>query len=196
MNNTGISTHIQESYLFTKKGSIWGWASWKRVLDTWDEKYTWLKNKKKLALIRSRMKRKEYNIFVKTAKRHFLSGRAHYESINAAAMYLSDSLNIVPKYNMISNIGVAKESTHSVGDIRLLPKRIQRLFHMRRYEIEFPLMSPKEIKRDEYFEKKMTFTKSQMFFAKIEHLLRVWKYQGFKELLKKIKKKLQERENV
>lgn len=27
MNNTGVSDHIDDSYLFTNNGSIWGWAT-------------------------------------------------------------------------------------------------------------------------------------------------------------------------
>ena len=29
-------------YFFTTNFSIWGWASWRRVVDQWDEHYTWL----------------------------------------------------------------------------------------------------------------------------------------------------------
>ena len=47
MNNTGVSDHINKSYLFTQKGSIWGWASWKRVIDTWDGEYKWTEDVEK-----------------------------------------------------------------------------------------------------------------------------------------------------
>lgn len=154
MNNTGISNHINSSYLFTAKGSIWGWASWKRVLDTWDGKYTWLDDEEKRDHIKRQMSKSEYKDFIKTSERHRESQREHYESINAAAMFLNNRINIVPKYNLISNVGISEKTTHSVSDIRVLPKMTQKLLYMKTYEIDFPLTHPQELKRDYYFEKR------------------------------------------
>lgn len=190
MNNTGVSTHIDSSYLFTVKGSIWGWASWKRVLDTWDAKYTWLDDEQMLNKIKSQMTKSEFKDYIKTAKMHKASGREHYESINAASMYLYDRMNIVPKYNMISNVGISQESTHNVSDIRLLPKRTQDLLYMKTYEIDFPLIHPKEYKRDYLFEKQMKIKKIQQICGKIEYYARVIRYKGFKESCILIKKKI------
>ena len=190
MNNIGVSNHIRESYLFTKKGSIWGWASWKRVLDTWDGSYAWLDDPAALEKIRPQLPPKEYEIFIRTAQTHRATGREHYESINAASMFLNDRLNIVPKYNMISNIGVAQESTHSTDDIRVLPKRVQNLMFMHTYEIEFPLEHPTEMKRDYQFEREMTPSALKKYFEKVEHLLRVAKYKGLLATMKLILKRL------
>ena len=189
MNNTGVSKHIEADYLFSRKGSIWGWASWRRVLDTWDEHYTWLDDEEKLRIIKKNLSKREYKNFIKVAKVHRDSGRAHYESIFAAAAAIDYRFNIVPKYNMISNIGISQETTHSVNDIRLLPKRTQKLLYMKTYDIEFPLKHPNKIKRDYKFEKKMAPSRIQLFFERIEGILRLWRYQGFKAVVAKIKKK-------
>ena len=189
MNNTGVSKHCKASYLFTKKGSIWGWASWRRVLDAWDENYTWLDEPKKCEIIKRQISKKQYENYIKTAKAHRASGRAHYETINAATMFLSDSYNIVPKYNMISNIGISKESTHSVSDIRLLPRRIQKLLYMETYAIEFPLLHPTKLIRNYKFERKMTPNAIQILWDKVEYLMRAWKYLGVKSILVKFKKR-------
>lgn len=190
MNNTGVSNHIRESYLFTKKGSIWGWASWRRVLDTWDGEYTWLDDPAALDKIREQVTASECEQFIKTAQAHCKTGREHYESINAASMYLNDRLNIVPKYNMISNIGVASESTHSTDDIRTLPRYVQKLMFMDTYEIDFPLEHPTEVKRDIQFEKEMTPSKLQILFGNAEHLFRVAKYKGGSAAMRLILKRL------
>lgn len=190
MNNNGVTEDIKESYLFTKKGSIWGWASWKRVLDTWDGEYKWLDSKDDLEIIKSQLSQKKYEEFIKTAKKHKASGREHYESINAAAMYLGKRYNIVPKYNMMKNIGIDEVSTHSVNDIRLLPKRSQRLLYMKTYEIEFPLVHPKNIKLNKNFEKSFETTYIQDVFMRLESLLKTLKYQGVSAILRKIKAKL------
>lgn len=190
MNNNGVTEDIKESYLFTKKGSIWGWASWKRVLDTWDGKYRWLDNSKDLEIIKSQLSQKRYKEFIKTAKEHKASGKEHYESINGAAMYLGKRYNIVPKYNMMKNIGVDEVSTHSVNDIRLLSKRSQRLLYMKTYEIQFPLIHPKDIKLNKNFEKSFETTYLQDVFIRLESLLKTLKYQGVKGIINKIKKRI------
>lgn len=191
MNNNGVTEAIKESYLFTKKGSIWGWASWKRVLDTWDGEYKWLDNQKDLEIIKSQLSQKKYKEFIETAKKHKASGREHYESINAAAMFLGMRYNIVPKYNMMKNIGIDEVSTHSVNDIRLLPERSQRLLYMKTYEIEFPLIHPENIKLNKNFEKSFETTYLQDISIRLESLLKTLKYQGVKGIINKIKKRLE-----
>ncbi|MHA6533609.1 hypothetical protein [Paenibacillus sp. BAC0078] len=190
MNNTVVSKHIESSYLFTKKGSIWGWASWKRVIDLWDENYTWLDDPNKINKLKNAFDNKnEYKKFISTAKKHKVSSRAHYESINAASLFFHNQLNIVPQYNMITNIGIAEETTHSVSDIRLLPRRIRRLLFMKRYEIEFPLKHPEYIIQDKKFEKEMTITQIQSYINKVEGTLLKIRYRdlnGIKKAFKRI----------
>lgn len=190
MNNTGVSEHIKESYLFTQKGSIWGWASWKRVVDTWDGEYRWTEDVEKRNTIKKNVKSYDFDDWYQVVLQHKASGRAHYESILAASMFLYDRVNIVPKYNMISNIGVASESTHSVSDIRLLPKRTQKLMYMKTYEIEFPLVHPTNIVIDKTFEKKTTLGTLEGICMKIETLLRSLIYLGVNETVQRIIKKV------
>lgn len=193
MNNTGVSEHIKESYLFTQKGSIWGWASWKRVIDTWDGEYRWTEDEEKRNTIKRNMKAYSFDDWYQIVLQHKASGRAHHESIHAASMFLYDRVNIVPKYNMISNIGVDQESTHSVSDIRLLPKRTQKLLFMKTYEIEFPLIHPSHIVIDRTFEKKMTVGRIESVFMTIEILCRSFIFLGFKGTMNRIVKKVMKR---
>ncbi|MBO5415106.1 MAG: hemolysin activation protein [Clostridia bacterium] len=187
MNNNDISKYIDASYLFTKKGSIWGWASWRRVVSAWDGEYSWLDDEKALEKIKKQMSNRDYKAFIKRASWHRSTGKEYYETINAASMYINERLNIVPKYNMISNIGISAETTHATDDVRVLPKRIQKLLYKKTYEIEFPLIHPTEIVRDYKFEKKMTFTKFDRFANKIEATIRTLIYKGPKGIIKKIK---------
>lgn len=169
MNNTDVSKHCNDSYFFTNKGSICGWASWRRVLDTWDPEYKFLDDPVTLKRLQDNSDSKEeYKKFINTCIRHKASGRAHYESINGAARRLYGRINIVPKYNMISNIGIDAVTTHGANDIRKLPKRIQKIFFKKTYEIDFPLKHPQYVIRDKQFEREMTFTRKQNFFNKIE----------------------------
>lgn len=179
MNNTGVSEHIDASYLFARTGSIWGWATWKRVLDTWDPSYAWLDDESTLGRLRDAFDTaREYEAFVSGARQHKSSGLPHHETIGAFAFYANSRLLIVPKYNLISNVGATAESTHA-SDLRLLPRRVRRLFFMKRYEIEFPLVHPQHVIRDRTFEMAMTPTGAQRGLNRIERLLLLLRYGEF-----------------
>lgn len=190
MNNTGVSEHIKSSYFYSLNGSIWGWATWRRVVDTWDEQYTWLNDNSAVELLKQKFYSKnEWKGFLATAKAHRKSGKAHYESILGAAVYLNGQYCIVPKYNMITNIGVGEETTHSVSDLRLLPRDARKLIQMRRYEIEIPLQHPKYFLKDIEFEKKVNPSKTKKIKMKLESLMLRIRYGDFKYILKKILRK-------
>ena len=190
MNNNDITENIDESYLFTTKGSIWGWASWKRVIDKWDGTYSILDDEKAMLRIKENFDdRKLFEEFVNTCKRHRSTGREHYESINGLNMFSQNTLNIVPKYNMISNVGVGQETTHGGSDIRMYPKKIRDLLYKKRYEIEFPLNHPKYVMRNKDFEKKMTLTRIDKLLIKIESILLKVRYGGIVEIKNTIRRK-------
>ena len=190
MNNYDVAKHTQDSYLFTKKGSIWGWASWRRVIDTWDGEYSWINDEYKRTIIADNMGQTEFDIWIPRAEAHAKTGKAHYESINAAAMFLHNRMNIVPKYNMICNIGIAAESTHSVNDIRVLPRGIQRLMYKETYDIEFPLKHPDRIEIDPIYEKLDKISSLKKVCYTIESFIRSIVYLGVGSTLKRIKRKL------
>lgn len=146
MNACGVTENVTSDYLFSRCSSIWGWASWKRVIDGWDGSYSFLDDAESMALLKDNLDHNYYVSFdslYNYAAGHRQTKREHYESILACDRNLNSRLNIVPKYNLMSNIGVQEESTHNVGDIRLLPKGIHRVFNMKTYEIETPLKHPK-----------------------------------------------------
>jgi hypothetical protein len=41
-NSDEVTEGVPDDYFFTSVFSIWGWASWRRVVDQWDEHYTFL----------------------------------------------------------------------------------------------------------------------------------------------------------
>lgn len=142
MNNLDQS-NSSASYIFSEYGSIWGWATWKRNVDRWDSKYRWLDDKETVENLRN--KYQGFDDFIKTCKRHMATGREHYESILGAHQYIHHQLNIVPTKNMITNIGVGAETTHSTNDIKNLPRSVRRLLFKKRFELEFPLKHPETV---------------------------------------------------
>lgn len=152
MNNLGVYEDCPYDYLFSKVGSIWGWASWKRVIDEWSDHAEFIEDeyavKQFTAMYKDRMNLERY---FSTLKAHNASGRAHYESIMSSNALNKNQLNIVPKKNMISNLGFTGESTHGASDINLLPKAMRKIFGMELHEIEFPLKHPPYMIEDMIF---------------------------------------------
>ena len=134
------------SYFFTSVFSIWGWASWRRVIDTWDEHYTWLDDEAKRRKMESVIMHKRLRSDIMSmCYDHKASGIAFYETIFWASMLMNDGLAIMPTYNLINNKGVTDNSTHFQGSLKTMPRRMRRQFTMRRYEIDFPLVHPQQV---------------------------------------------------
>ncbi len=145
-NNEEITANMPYDYFFSTTFSIWGWASWKRVVDKWDENYTFLDDKFNMNQLKSIIKERKYrNDFVYMCQRHREQGKAFYETIFWASMLFSSGLAIVPSKNMINNLGATADSTHFAGSVHTLPKGYRRIFTMKRHEVEFPLRHPKYI---------------------------------------------------
>ena len=190
MNNYDVTPDINESYFFSKRGSIWGWASWRRFIDLWDADYKWIEDPDKCNLIKQYCTNGlDYDLFYRVALNHKQSGRAHYESIMFACAAMNNMVNIVPKYNMISNIGVDQETTHGVADIRLLSSRARKLLYKKRYDIEFPLIHPSSVVVNCEYDKKYRLTPFQVFLEKIEKAARRIAFGDIEGLINKVRKK-------
>ena len=135
MNHEEVTKDISSDYFFTTNISIWGWATWKRVVDLWDEKYLFLDNKDIQLQLKKKLKSINYRKdFFPMLIRHKKSGIAHYESILMSYMLLSNSLSIVPTKNMITNIGM-ENGTHSFTEFNCLPNNMKKLYTLQRYEL-------------------------------------------------------------
>lgn len=156
MNNCEVSDHCPYDYLFSTSGAITGWATWKRVIDEWKDHVEFVSDKYAVKQFKDVYnKRLDVEVALETYIKHNQSGKAHYESILSSNALNQSRLNIVPKKNLISNIGNVGESTHGVADIKLLPKGIRRIFNMKTYEYEFPLKHPRYVIEDMEFLRKI-----------------------------------------
>lgn len=134
------------SYFFTSNHSIWGWASWRRVIDQWDEHYTFLDDPVELSMMQALIRQRGFrDDFLLTCRRHRELGKAFYESISESAMRLSSGLAIVPRDNLINNLGVTTDSTHFAGSVHTLPRGYRRIFTMGRHPMQFPLVHPRHV---------------------------------------------------
>ena len=133
-------------YFFATTFSIWGWASWKRVVDQWDEFYSFLDDSFNMQQLKQLIKERKYRSdFIYMCQRHREQQKAFYETIFHASILFNSGLSIVPTRNMINNLGATADSTHFAGSVHTLPKGYRRIFTMKRYEVDFPLRHPRYV---------------------------------------------------
>jgi len=102
------------SYYFSKYALIWGWASWKRAwqcyndsLDTFEEV---LKNKTLKAFFPTT---REYIYFTRRFRDTFMERMNSWGYIWYYSMCLQDCYAINPNVNLVKNIGITEDATHT-----------------------------------------------------------------------------------
>lgn len=164
------------SYFFVKSGSSWGWATWKRVADTWESDYAFLKDDYYLDLGKKRFGHNRYDTSVKIARQRCAEGIPYWEHIVGFRTTMNSGLIIYPTVNMIENVGISQNATHAPDNVAELPKDIQTMFTTRAMDVEFPIKHPPYVIEDyHYFEKIMRYIQPSFLrrvHRKVEHAYR------------------------
>lgn len=197
MNHLGVYSETDNDYFFSKQGSIWGYAFWKRTYETFsdyryeDDPYTWKllneaasKDKMMLRGIKERRVNKNPD-----AKELYFSLTEYFMDLN---MYSQNQLLIIPKKNMIYSMGASSEA-NGADTLDRLPPAIRKMYLMETYELEFPLRHPNFVIPDAEYEKKRNRIVGKnhpiiSFKRKLERGLLVLKAGDFKYLWKKMRK--------
>lgn len=146
LNYDEQTLNMPYDYFFATTFSISGWASWRRVIDQWDEHYTFLDDDFNVQQLNAYIKKRRYQQnFIDFCRYHRKTGKAYYETIFHAAIFFGSMLSIVPRVNMISNAGATEEGVHLSGSNEDLPSAIRHIFEMKRFELEFPLRHPRYV---------------------------------------------------
>ena len=190
-------TDAPYDYLFTTVMPIWGWASWRRVIDQWDEHYSVIGDTYNMhqleTLVDSR--RHGWKEMVKKMSHHRQAGQPVYETLLWSAITLSSGLTIVPTRNMISNSGVSEESAHFQNSLKTLPRAIQRIMTMKSHDVSFPLRHPKYvIENVEYKERVFRIMAWEHPLVKVsrsfEELYRNLRYGNFANIWASVKHRI------
>lgn len=148
-NTDEITPDVPYDYFFTTFPSIWGWASWRRVIDRWEGDYAFLNDEYSVKLLKSLNNQRNYrHSMVKMFYDHRATGKEYYESILWADLILNSGLCIMPTKNLVNNVGLTPDSTHFSAELQTMPRRLRRIFTMPRYELEFPLKHPRYVIED------------------------------------------------
>lgn len=155
MNHLGVCEDVTADYFFSRQGSIWGTATWKRVYEDRGD-FSYGEDPYTMKLLKQRTKRNP--IFMKKIEAYSKS-ELHEGHVAGGefwiefSMYAQNRLQIVPKYNMINNVGYDDGSEHAKG-YRYFNSDAKKMFNMKTYEYEMPLKHPKYVIPDVEYEKK------------------------------------------
>ncbi|MBR6572823.1 MAG: hypothetical protein IKK77_03815 [Clostridia bacterium] len=188
VNPLGDCDWCKEDYFFAYTGTG-AWASWKRVAETWDEDYTFLDDKRAMY---NQEKRIPYihKAAYKTALHRRSTQKQWWETILGFGATLNNRLVIISKKNLVTNIGITENAVHG-SMLKLMNKRVKKLFFAKSYDVEFPIKHPKYMLPDyKYFNEltkiNCTGRPFRRFYRKIEYILKCIVYG---EIFNKVKKK-------
>ncbi len=154
-NHLGMYDCGSADYFFSRQGSIWGTASWRRVAEK-DSNFSYADDEYIMRLLKQRTKHNRMmrsRIIAYSKSKEYeghIPGTEFFYEFN---MYGQNRLQIIPKINMISNIGCTENSEHA-DKIEMLPKGIRRIFNSETFRLSFPLKHPDFVIPDIEYEKK------------------------------------------
>jgi hypothetical protein len=160
-NTTGYS------YYFSRHPHSWGWATWKRTWNHFDQAMKLWPTIRDQGLLEYILNNK-YSVDYWTK----IFDMTHYGKNNAwdfallFACWIQNGLAILPSCNLVSNIGFGTEATHT--------KKITKYANMKTYEVDFPLHHPpfviRDVKADQYTQEHLYMDDGRL----ITYLLRLY----------------------
>ena len=192
MNQLGIYEDASADYFFSNAGSIWGVAMWKRTCNLHGD-FSFGEDPYVMKCIKNLVgnKKEIWKQFETCASSRSYDGHPAGDEFFLSLMcYGENQLLIVPKKNLISNIGSTENSAHA-GEMRTLPRGIRRVFNIKTYELKFPLVHPKFIINDVDYEKQVNRIMGVghpfvQIWRKAERFFLILRYEGMSALIKKM----------
>lgn len=161
MNHLGVYEECPYDYFFSQcGGAIWGWATWARCWNELDWNIEAMSNEYIERCIKQSLLPNNRGVHIaKSAinvRNGILNGKAPSFWSLHFGLYgiLGSRLNIIPKYNLISNIGLTGDSTHAVDSIKKILRRLRCVFFGKIFELPEKLTHPKYILDDQIYMKR------------------------------------------
>ena len=161
MNHLNRYDEVDSDYFFAKVGSIAGWATWKRFWDKVDFSMKNIEDEDTLRLIKQCSENNKvfagrYENAV-SKKKQLDSGvkLSSWSTQVGLSSMLNSQLVVVPKVNLMSNIGLTGESANSVDSIKKVPFGLRPLYRLKLYEMDFPIKYPEFVCENYEYEKRV-----------------------------------------
>ena len=146
------------SYCFTNSAAIWGWGTWKRVWDQYDyyiEKIhdpycreLLIKNSVNHRVAAGRMK-----CWDNTAREAKIKKIQLWDAQFGFLLFAHSYYGIVPKCNLICNIGAGAGSTHA-QKVQAMKWKPGKVLFMPTEQMDFPLKHPEYVVCDRFYDEK------------------------------------------
>ena len=140
-NSVGTWDDASSDYFFSRNGSIWGVATWKRVYKQTQKGFDYGEDKYIMNLLEKHSKPYFFKQVEGYTKNKYYGGHVaggeFWYGFHVAGNY---QLNIIPRRNLISNIGYGKGSAHANGAD--FDGSIPKYMFTQTYEMNFPMKHP------------------------------------------------------
>lgn len=202
-NQIGIWGKATADYFFAKKGSIWGLATWRRTQQQRDNTFAYGADQYIMELLKHQTKKdkKFWKSIAGYPKNKFYGNHiAGDEFYHQLEVYAQNRLYIIPKKNLINNIGCTENSAHA-QNFKMLPRATKKLFNVKTYELDFPIKHPRYVIPDEQFVKERNKllgngTPFLKFSRKIESFFLALIHSGIKGIIVRIKNKIMKKKTI
>lgn len=190
----GIYKELKSDYFFCGEGSLYAYGLWKRTFDNMNmnfikDAYSVAASKLYLRQIKPGYEKR----IDKYVKNLLWQGHIpHVEIYRNLLRATQNQLCILPKKNMVRNVGLSSGSMHTVNDIRKMPKKMWKVYNTPIYEMDFPLQAPEcvipDLKYDKYYNKMLLWNMPfRRFIRRLESMFRHIIYGDFSRILLKFK---------
>lgn len=161
MNHLGVYEDCPYDYFFSQcGGAIWGWATWARCWNELDWNMEIISNPYVVRCLKNSNTPnncgKEIAERAISVRNNILIGKyPSFWSLHFGLYGIIGSrLNIVPKCNLISNIGLTDDSAHATNSLNKLVRRIRVVFFAKIYNLPTALNHPKYVIDDQVYMKR------------------------------------------
>lgn len=141
--------NIKKSYLFSSYPFVWGFATWRRAWKKMDLELEGYDMNKREVILKKYYFGKIERLLVKKRLRDFINKKVNTWDISWGFSHKAhNSFCIVPQVNLIENIGFSDSfSTHTKENYW-----DKKFLEHEKKEISFPLIHPKEIRKNKNFD--------------------------------------------
>lgn len=130
------------SYYFSRYPHIWGWATWRRVWQLYDVNMSAWPDMQNTGFLHKILSRTNVVKFWEKTFAATYAGKVDtWDHQLTFACIANDKLCIMPKHNLVTNIGFGQGATHT--------KQFNRLANIPLEAMEFPLHHPSRVIRDD-----------------------------------------------
>jgi hypothetical protein len=128
---------LETSYYFSKYGHIWGWASWRRAWKLYDLEMTLWPELRDSGWLEGMFPRPEHSLYWRQIFDRVWRGEIDtWDYQLAFSLWSQNMISIVPRANLVSNIGAGQDATHT-------QKVDPRAHALPTVPMSFPLSHPK-----------------------------------------------------